>query len=147
MWELDHKEGRVPKNSCFLIVVLEKTLESPLDCKEIKPVKGNQPWIFIRKTDAEAPILWPPDAKSWPTGKDPDGGKHWRQKEKRAAEDEIRLDSVTDSMDMNLSKLQETVKDRGAWHAAVHGSLRVRHDWTTTPDTQLGRAGGGGVQR
>ena len=75
------------------MVVLEKTLESPLDCKEIKPVnfKGSQPWIFIGRTDAEAepPILWPPDAKSWFTGKDPDAGKDWRQKEKGVAEDEM----------------------------------------------------------
>ena len=81
-WELDHKEGWAPKNWCFWIVVLEKTLESPLDSKQIKPVdpKGNQPWIFTGRTDAEAqtPILWPPDAKSWLTGKDPDAGKDWR---------------------------------------------------------------------
>ena len=79
MWELDHKESWASKNWCFWTVVLEKTLESPLDCKEIKPVnsKGNQPWIFIGRTDseAEAPILWPPDVKSWLTGKDPDAGK------------------------------------------------------------------------
>ena len=81
MWELDHKEGWVLKNWCFQIVVLKKTLESPLDCKEIKPVhpKGNQSWIFVGKTDAkaEAPILWLPDAKSWLSGKDPDAGKDW----------------------------------------------------------------------
>ena len=72
MWELDHKEGWTPKNWCFWTVVLEKTLESPLDCKEIKPVnpKGNQPWIFIGRTDAEAPILWPPNAKNWLIGKE-----------------------------------------------------------------------------
>ena len=78
MWELDHKEGWVPKNWCFWTVVLEKTLKGPLDCKEIKPVspKGNQPWILIRRTDAEAEALglWPPDAKNWVTGKDPDAG-------------------------------------------------------------------------
>ena len=90
MWELDHKEGWVQKNWSFWTVVLEKTLESPLDSKGIKPVhpKGNQPWIFIGKTDAEAPILWLPEAKSQLTGKDPDAGKDWRQKE-RAAEDEM----------------------------------------------------------
>ena len=79
MWELDHKEGWVPKNWCFWPVVLNKTLQSPLDCKKIKPVnpKGNQPWIFIGRTDAEveAPILWSPDVKNWLTGKDPNGGK------------------------------------------------------------------------
>ena len=91
MWELDHKKGWAPKNWCFWTLVLEKTLENPLDCKEIKPVnaKGNQHWIFIGRTDAETetPLLWPPDAKSLLTGKDT--GKDWRQKEKRAAEDEM----------------------------------------------------------
>ena len=91
MWKLDHKEGWVPKDWCFQIVVLEKTLESPTDSKEVKPVhpKRNQPWIFIGRTDAEAPILWPPDAKSQLIGKDPDAGKDWRQKEKRVTEDEM----------------------------------------------------------
>ena len=90
MWELDHKEGWVPRYWCFQAVVLEKTLESPLDCKEIKPVspKRNQSWRLIGRTDAEAPILWPLDARSTLTGKDPDGGKDWRQKEKRMTEDE-----------------------------------------------------------
>ena len=87
MWELDHKEGWVPENWCFQIVVLEKTLESPLDSQEIKPVnpKGSQPWIFIGRTDAEAeaPVLQPPDTKSQLIEKDPDAGKDWRQKEKR----------------------------------------------------------------
>ena len=93
MWELDHKEGWAPKNWCFWTVVLEKTLESPLDCKEIQPVnpKGNQSWIFIGRTDAEAeaPILWPPDVKSWLIWKDPDDEKDWRQEEKGTTEDEI----------------------------------------------------------
>ena len=93
MWNLDHKEGWVLKNRCFWTVVLEKTLESPLYCKEIQPVhpKGNQFWISIRRTDAEAeaPILWPPDAKSWFIRKDPDAGKDWRQKEKGTTEDEM----------------------------------------------------------
>ena len=87
---VDHKEGWVLKNWCLWTVVLEKTLESPLDCKENKPVnpKGNQPWIFIGRTDAEAeaPILWPPDAKNWLTGKDPDPGKDWGQEVKRVTE-------------------------------------------------------------
>ena len=93
MWELNHKEGWAPNNWCFQTVVLDKTLESPLDCKEIKPVnpKGNQTWIFIGRTDAEAqtPILWPPDAKSWLIGKDPDAGKDWRQTERGMTEDEM----------------------------------------------------------
>ena len=92
-WELDPKESWVLRNWCFWIVVLEKTLESPLDCKEIKPVnpKGNQPWIFTGRTDAESqtPILWPPDVKSRLIGKDPDAGKDWRQKEKGMTEDEM----------------------------------------------------------
>ena len=91
MCKLDHKEGWVSKNWCFQTVVLEKTLESPLDSKEINPVNpnGNQPWIFIGRTDAEAPILGPPDAKNWLTGKDPDAGKEWRQEEKGMTEDEM----------------------------------------------------------
>ena len=93
MWELVHKESWPLKNWSFQMVMLEKTLESPLGSEEIKPVnpKGNQTWILIGRTDvdAEAPILWPPDMNSWLTGKDPDGGKDWRQKEKGAAEDEM----------------------------------------------------------
>ena len=93
MWELDHKEGWALKNWCFWTVVLEKTLESPLDCKEIQPVhsKGDQSLIFIRRTDVEAetPILWPPEAKSPLIGKDPDTGKDWRQEKKRTTEDAI----------------------------------------------------------
>ena len=93
MWELDYKESWAPKNWCFWTVVLEKTLESALDCKEIQPVhpKGNQSWIFIGRTDAEAetPILWPPDVKSWVIGKVPDAGKVWRQEEKGMTEDEM----------------------------------------------------------
>ena len=93
MWGLDHKEGWAPKNWCFWTVVLEKTLESPLDRKEIKLVnpKGNQPWIFIGRTDAEAeaPILWPPDVKNWLIRKDPDAGKDWRHEEKGMTEGEM----------------------------------------------------------
>ena len=93
MWELDHKEGWAPKNWCFLTVVLEKTLQSPLDCQEIQPVhpKGNQFWIFIGRTDVEAetPILWPPDAKNWLIWKDPDAGKDWSREEKGMTEDEM----------------------------------------------------------
>ena len=93
MWEFDYKESWVPKNWCFWTVVLEKTLESPLDRKEIQQVhpKGNQSWMFIGRTYAEAenPVLWPPDAKNWRIGKDPDGGKDWRREEKGTAEDEM----------------------------------------------------------
>ena len=93
MWELDYKESQAPKNWCFWTVVLEKTLESPLDCKGIQPVtpKGNQSWIFIGSTDAEAetPVLWPPYAKNWLIWKDPDVGKDWRWEEKGKTEDEV----------------------------------------------------------
>ena len=93
MWELDYKESWALKNSCFWIVMLEKTLENPLDCKEIQPVrpKGNQSWIFIGRTDAEdeAPILWPSDVKNWLIWKDPDAGKDWRQEEKGMTEDKM----------------------------------------------------------
>ena len=89
MWEVEHREGKVPRNWCFQIVVLENTLKSPLDCQEIKSVNpnGNRPWIFIGKTDA--PVPWPPDTKSLLIGEDIDAGKDWRQKEKGAAEDEM----------------------------------------------------------
>ena len=93
MWELDYKESWMLKNWCFLTVGLEKTLESPLDCREIQPVhpKGDQSWIFIGRTDAEAetPILWPPDSRNWLIGKDPDPGKDWKQEEKGTTEDEV----------------------------------------------------------
>ena len=93
MWELDQKKSWVPRNWCFWTVMLEKILESPLDCKKIKPInpKGNQPWIFIGRIDAkaEAPILWPPDVKSWLIRKDPDAGKDWRWEEKGMTEDQM----------------------------------------------------------
>ena len=125
---------------CFQTVVLEKTLESPLDCKEIKPVipKGNQSWIFIGRTEAEAkaPILWPPDAKNWLIGKDPNAGKDWRQEEK--GQQRMRcLDGITNLTDISLSKLQELVMDRETWHSTVCG---VAHDWATElnwPDLKI----------
>ena len=128
MWELDSKESWVPKNWCLWTVVLEKTLESPLDCKEIQPIhpKGDQSWVFIGRTDVEAetPVLWQPDAKSWLFLKDSDGRKDWGQEEKGLTEDEMvrwhhRLNGH--------GKLRKFVMDREAWCAAVHG---VTKGWT-----------------
>ena len=134
MWELDHKEVWVPKNWRFRTVVLEKTLESPLDCQEIKPVslKGNQPWIFIGRTDAEAeaPILWPPDVKSQLTGKDPDAGKDWRQEEKGMTEDEI----VGWHHWLNGHEFKEMMKDKEGWREVAQGITKNQtqlSDWTT----------------
>ena len=134
MWELDYKESWVPKNWCFWIVVLEKTLESPLDCKEIQPVhsKGDQPWVFFGRNDAKAetPVLWPHHAKSWLIGKDPDAGRDWGQEEKGTKEDDGWMASPT----------QWTwvwVKSGRWWWTGRPGVLRfmglqrVGHDWAT----------------
>ena len=130
MWELDYKESWALKNWCFWTVVLEKTLEIPLDCKEIQLVhpKGNQSWIFIGRTDAEAetPVLWSPDVKNQLIGKDPDAGKDWRREEKGTTED-----GITDVMGMSLSRLWELVMDGEAWNATVHG---VTKNWTQLSD-------------
>ena len=142
MWELDYEESWVQQNWWFWTVVLEKTLESPMDCKEIQPVhpKGNRPWVFFGRTDVEAetPVLWPPDAKNWLIWKDPDVGKDWRQEEKGTTEDEMvgwhhRL------MGREFGTVGELMMDREAWHAVVHGVSNSRtwlNNWTEVNWTQ-----------
>ena len=130
MWELDHKDGQVPKDQCFWTVVLEKTLGSPLDSKEIKQVrpKGNQSWIFIGRTDAEAetPTLWLPDVQNWLTGKDPVAGKDGGHQEKGTTEDEM----VGWHHQLNRHECEQASgdsEDREAWQAAVNG---IAESWT-----------------
>ena len=132
MWELDHKESWVPKNWCFQIVVLENTLESPLDYKEIKSVhpKGSQSWIFIGRTDVEAEtlILWPLDAKNWLLGKDPDAGKSWKQEEKGTTEDETASPTQWTWVWVNSGSWWWTGRPRVL---QFMGLQRVGHDWVT----------------
>ena len=136
MYELDYKESWGPRNWCFWTVVLEKTLESPLDCKEIQPIipKWDQSRVFIGRTDAETPIVWSPDAKCWLTGKDPDLEKI--EGSTRRVTPRMRwVNGIIYSVDISLKKLQKTVKDREAWSAAVHGVAKCQtqvSNWTTT---------------
>ena len=138
MWELDYKEGWAPKNWCFWTVVLEKTLGSPLDCKEIQPVhpKGDQSWMFIGGTDVEAqtPILWPPDVKSWLIWKDPDAGKDWGQEDKGMTEDEMvgwhhRLDGHGFAWTLGVGDGQGGLACCGSW-GRKESDTTERLNWT-----------------
>ena len=141
MWELDCEESWVPKNRCFWTVVLEKTLESPLNCKEIQPVnpKGDQSWVFIGRTDVEVktPVLWPPDAKSWLIWKDPDAGKDWRWEEKGTTEDEMVGWA-------SLTQWTWVWVNSGSWWwigrpgvLQSMGLQRVRHDWLNQTELRV----------
>ena len=144
MWELDYKQSWALKHWCFWTVVLEKALESPLDCKEIQPVhpKGNQSWIFIRRTDpeAETPILWPPDVKNWFIWKDPDSGKDWRQ-EKGMTEDEMvgwhhQLDAHEFEQALGVSDRQGSLVCCGPW-GRKESNTTERLNWTKAESTSL----------
>ena len=140
MWELDCKESWAQKSWCFWTVVLKKTLESPLDCKEIQPVhpKGNQSWIFMGRTDAEAetPMLWPPDAKSWLIWRNPDAGKDWRWEEKGTTEEDGWMASLT-------QRTWIWVNSRSWWWTGSPGVLqsmgsqRVGHDWVSWTELMI----------
>ena len=160
MWELDGEESWMPKNWCIWTVVLEKTLESPLDCKEIQPVhpKRDQPWVFFGRNDAKAetPVLWPPHVKSWLIGKDSDAGRDWEQEEKGMTQDEMAgwhhqlngrefewtlgvgdgQGGITNSMDMSLSELRELVMDWEAWGRKELDTTE-RLNWTELNDIHI----------
>ena len=141
MWQLDHKDGWALKNSCFWTVMLEKTLETPLDSKDIQPVnpKGNQSWIFIGGTDAQAetPVLWPPDGKSQLTRKDPDAGKDWGQEEKGTTEDErVGWHHWLDGHEFEQAPGDGEGQGSLACCLQSMGSQRVGHDWATEQQQQ-----------